>query len=156
MKVLTLGTFDTIHPGHVGLFRKCHQLAGPGGHVAVAVNTDDFVAKFKRKPTMTVGERMHLVKAIRYVDSVVMNDGTDQAALILKEKPCAIVIGSDWARKDYLAQLGIDQDFLDKHNIALCYVPRSGDWSSTEIRARLTTTPPPLKWLPPRVAGADQ
>lgn len=136
MNVLTLGSFDLVHPGHVGLFRRCRELAGPRGRVVVAVNTDEFVARFKRRPTMTTGERVSMIRAMRDVDHVLTNDGNDQPALIAGINPHLIVIGSDWARKPYLPQLGIDQDFLDAHNIALAYVPRTGDWSTTEIMSR--------------------
>jgi cytidyltransferase-like protein len=147
MRVLTLGSFDMLHPGHLGLFAWCARIAGENGPktasgaieprvVIVAVNTSEFVARFKTEPRYTTEERVAMVRGTRYVDEVVMNDGLDQAGLILEERPDMLVIGSDWARKDYLAQLQIDQDWLDEHGIALAYVPRTGNWSSTEMRAR--------------------
>jgi len=138
VKVLTLGTFDLMHPGHVGLFLRCRHIAGDHGTgtVTVAVNESAFVARFKREPVQTLSERMLLVQACRHVDDVIPNTGDDQPGLISRVNPDVIVIGSDWARKDYLTQLGIDQDFLDTNDIALCYVPRTGDWSTTELKDR--------------------
>jgi cytidyltransferase-like protein len=145
MRVLTMGSFDMLHPGHLGLFAWCSRIAqgleeedsGEGSEqVIVAVNSSAFIARFKTEPRYNTEERMAMVKALQWVDRVVENTGLDQPSLILSIKPDIIVIGSDWARKDYLAQLAINQDWLDEHNIALAYVPRTGDWSSTEMRAR--------------------
>lgn len=131
-----MGTFDMLHPGHLGLFDWCARIAGDG-HVTVAVNSDSFVTAFKSVATRySQAERMAMVRAIRGVDKVVVNNGYDQATVILEQEPDMLVIGSDWARKDYLAQLDITQDWLDEHGIGLAYVPRTGLWSSTEMRAR--------------------
>lgn len=51
--------------------------------------------------------------------------------------PDIIVIGSDWMRKDYLKQIGLDPDYLDKNNISLAYVPYTWSISSTEIKRRI-------------------
>jgi cytidyltransferase-like protein len=126
-----------LHPGHLGLFQWCAHIAREG-EVTVAVNTDEFVTQFKRRPTNSLAERMAMVSAIRGVDNVIENDGKHQRGLIARLNPDIIVVGSDWARKDYLAQIDVTQDWLDQTNIALAYVPRTGDWSSTEIRGRLT------------------
>jgi glycerol-3-phosphate cytidylyltransferase-like family protein len=147
VRVLTLGSFDMLHPGHLGLFAWFARIAGGDGpaisseasklrFVIVAVNTSGFIGKFKTEPRYTTEERVAMVRGTRYVDEVVVNDGLAQADLILEQRPDMLVIGSDWARKDYLDQLKIDQDWLDEHGIALAYVPRTGNWSSTEMRAR--------------------
>lgn len=136
MNVLTLGSFDLMHPGHVGLFQTCRDLAG-NGTVTVAVNSDQFMTEYKRAPILNQDERLALVAACRHVDVTVLNDGTNQAALIAAVNPDLIVIGSDWATRDYLGQLGITQEFLDLHHIGVAYVPRTGDWSTTELRERL-------------------
>jgi cytidyltransferase-like protein len=135
-KVMTLGSFDMLHPGHLGLFAWCRRLATDTGIVMVAVNTDEFVTRFKTQPRFHTDERVAMITAMRGIDFVVTNDGEDQAGLIEKYNPDILVIGSDWARKDYLAQLELDQDWVDEHGLAICYVPRTGAWSSTELRAR--------------------
>ena len=43
MRVLTIGTFDLLHPGHVALLERCVELGGDRAHVSVGVNTDDFI-----------------------------------------------------------------------------------------------------------------
>lgn len=135
MNVLTMGTFDTLHLGHLHLFEVCAQLSA-GGRVTVAVNTDEFVTRYKRQPLMTYAERAALVGSLRTVDTVLGNDGTDQRALIDAVMPDLIAIGSDWAGKDYYAQLDLTQEWLDARGIILAYVPRVGGWSSTAVKAR--------------------
>lgn len=139
MNVLTLGTFDTLHLGHLHLFETCAVLAGIGGTVTVSVNTDEFVTRYKAGPLMTYEERAAVIRALRVVDEVVLNDGTDQAALIETVSPDLIAIGSDWATRDYYGQLGITQDWLDERGIVLAYVPRVGGWSSTNVKSRFRT-----------------
>lgn len=136
MKVLTLGTFDPPHPGHVGLFSQCRRIA-QGGEVVVAVNADQFILNYRGKPPlMSETDRAGVIAGFRDVDRVVINrELLGQPMLIETVAPDCIVIGQDWALKDYLAQLRITQRWLDERNIQLCYVPRTGDWSSTEIKS---------------------
>lgn len=138
MRVLTIGTFDTIHAGHVGLFNQCRRLAGPLGEVIVGINSDEFVDKYKGAPPLVPYEsRATVIAAMSMVDRIVKNTRhADQPYLIKDAHPDLLVIGQDWALKNYPAQLGITQRWLDEQNIQLCYVPRTGDWSSTAIKTR--------------------
>ena len=137
MRVLTIGSFDTIHAGHIGLFNQCRRLAGPLGQVIVGINSDDFVKKYKGAPPLVpCTSRAAVIAALKTVDQVVINKThLGQANLIKQARPDILVVGQDWALKNYLAQLGIGQPWLDKNNIQLCYVPRTGDWSSTAIKS---------------------
>ena len=58
--------------------------------------------------------------------------------MILDSKADMIVIGSDWGRKDYVGQLGIDWDWLDEHEIGICYVNYTPGVSTTEIKQRIS------------------
>lgn len=139
-RVLTLGTFDLPHPGHVALFRECRGLTRGDGHVYVAVSDDAFVARWKHKtPIMTCAQRATVVGSIRYVDGVVINDGTDQPALIESVEPDIIAIGADWRQRDYHAQLGITPAWLNDRGIELVYVEHehSLDVSTSLLRERL-------------------
>lgn len=149
MRVLTMGTFDLLHPGHVALFRECRRLAGSAGTVIAAVNTDAFVAKFKRQPTMTGSERADMIGALRDVDVTIMNDGLDQAGLIEYVGPEILAVGIDWSTRDYYGQLGITPAWLDDRGISLVYLAheRSATVSTTAIRARLARQEPPADWL---------
>ena len=74
----------------------------------------------------------------KYVDDVVMNiGGKDSKISIEQVKPDYIVIGSDWAKKDYYTQMGFDQDWLDQRGIGLIYVPYTKEISSTKIKGRM-------------------
>lgn len=137
--VYTGGTFDLPHLGHIRLLQNCRKIAGPDGKVVVSLNTDEFVKKFKGKaPIMTYNERKVVLENIRYVDSVIPNEGgMDSKPAILKVKPDFVVIGSDWAKKDYYAQMNFTQQWLDKHNITLCYVPYTDGISTTNLKQRV-------------------
>lgn len=141
MRVLTMGSFDPVHAGHIGLFAKCRALANlsTSSHVTVAVNSDSFIRSYKgHDPLMTEGERMTIIRACRDVDHVVLNRGGDwQPELIAAANPDVLLVGHDWASKDYLAQIRVTERWLDERGIQLVYVPRTGDISSTEIKARL-------------------
>lgn len=132
--VYTGGTFDLFHSGHVNLLRKCAEL----GDVVVALNTDEFVMDYKGKPTIiTYSERKAVLEACRYVSRVIPNlAGADSKPSIETVKPNIIAIGSDWARKDYHAQMQFDQDWLDERDISLIYIPYTRGISSTEIKKR--------------------
>jgi glycerol-3-phosphate cytidylyltransferase len=136
--VYTGGTFDVPHLGHVNFLRQCKRLAGKEGKVVVALNPDEFVAAFKgMAPLFSYKERKTLLEKLEYVDEVVKNEsGKDSKPTILKVKPDFIVIGSDWAARDYYAQMGFSQNWLDKHNILLLYVPYTEVISSSEIKRR--------------------
>ena len=87
---------------------------------------------------MTYQEREAVLLACRYVDHVIPNHGgPDSKPSILAVKPDLIVIGSDWAKKDYYKQMQFTSDWLDEHGIGLAYVPYSWGISSTEIKRRI-------------------
>lgn len=137
--VYTGGTFDLFHPGHVNLLRQCRKIAGEDGSVCVALNTDEFVEAYKgKRPVMSYQERSAVLRASRYVDYVVENlGGTDSLPTISSVRPDFIVVGSDWATKDYYKQMGFSQKWLDVMGITLVYVPYTEAISSTKIKARM-------------------
>lgn len=140
MRVLTLGTFDLLHVGHLRLFKKCRSLSGDKGQVIVGLNSDEFVKKFKKKPPiLSYKEREELIMETGLVDKIYKNEQKDGTIkdVIKKAKPNIIVVGSDWGRKDYLKQIGLDWDYLDKNKIWLCYVNYEWSISSTELKERL-------------------
>lgn len=137
--VYTGGTFDLFHSGHVNLLKRCREVAGIDGKVVVALNTDDFIWQFKnKKPICDEQERLNVLLACRYVDEVVMNiGGQDSKISIDMVGPNYIVVGSDWAKKDYYAQMSFTQEWLDERGIGLVYVPYTTSISSTKIRGRM-------------------
>jgi hypothetical protein len=63
--------------------------------------------------------------------------GADSKIAIEIVKPDYIVIGSDWAKKDYYAQMGFTQDWLDERGIGLVYVPYTQTISTTKLKGRM-------------------
>jgi glycerol-3-phosphate cytidylyltransferase len=133
VNVWTGGTFDLFHPGHAHLLQEASKL----GRVTVAVNTSGFASRFKDRPVQPCWDRLQVLQACRYVSVVQINDGIDQAALILEAKANCIVIGDDWKDRDYLGQLGISWEWLTEHDIEIVYVPRLPRYSSTELKAQI-------------------
>jgi glycerol-3-phosphate cytidylyltransferase len=109
------------------------------GRVVVALNTDEFIKKYKGKPPiLTYEERKEALLACRWVDEVGPNiGGTDSTISIDLVNPDYVLIGSDWARKDYYAQMGFTQDWLDVRGIGLIYIPYTDGISTTEIKKRM-------------------
>lgn len=136
LKVYTGGTFDLIHSGHVNFLRRCSEM----GEVTVALNTDEFIEQYKGKPPiMTFQERREVLLGLRYVSEVVANvAGADSRISIELVKPDLVVIGSDWARKDYYKQMSFSQDWLDERGIGLSYIPYTKGISTTELKKRVS------------------
>jgi glycerol-3-phosphate cytidylyltransferase len=133
--VYTGGTFDLPHPGHYRLLERAAQF----GKVVVGLNTDEFIYNYKGKsPVLTYQEREEILLACKWVDRVVPNVGGEDSTISIEMvKPDYIIIGSDWARKDYYKQMGFTQDWLDARGIGLIYVPYTVGISSTEIKKRI-------------------
>jgi glycerol-3-phosphate cytidylyltransferase len=134
-RVYTGGSFDLPHHGHYRLLERASQL----GLVTVALNLSTFSEQYKgKKLIMSYEERREVLLACKWVDEVVPNfGGSDSKPVIELVKPDYIVIGSDWATKDYYKQMGFTQEWLDERGIGLCYVPYTEGISSTELRKRI-------------------
>jgi glycerol-3-phosphate cytidylyltransferase len=137
--IYTGGTFDLFHSGHVNLLKRCKELAGENGKVIVSLNTDEFIENYKGKsPVCNTAERKAVLEACRYVDEVVLNIGGEDSTLaIVLANPNYIVIGSDWATKDYYTQMSFNQGWLDERGIGLVYVPYTKEISTTKIKGRM-------------------
>jgi glycerol-3-phosphate cytidylyltransferase len=136
MIIYTGGTFDLFHKGHVNLLKWCKSM---GDKVVVSLNTDEFIFEYKGKtPIISYEDRAEVLMSCKYVDKVIPNyGGTDSKIAILSVMPNIIVIGSDWAKKDYYSQMGFDQEWLDKNGIGLCYVPYTWETSTTKIKGKI-------------------
>lgn len=135
LTVYTGGTFDLYHSGHANFLERCSEL----GSVTVALNTDEFITAYKKKPpVMSYQERARVLLSCRYVTRVIPNyGGADSTPAIEMTSPDIIAIGSDWARRDYYSQMGFTQNWLDDRGISLMYIPYTAGISSTAIKARL-------------------
>jgi cytidyltransferase-like protein len=131
---LTIGTFDTPHLGHGYLFRFCSQIAD---RVVIGVNTDRFVKEYKKFPPLyRTAERVSIIAQLGY--EVVENDSAGRET-IERVSPDLLVIGSDWLRRDYLTQVDMTVDDLERLRCALVFTPNIEGISSTGIKARART-----------------
>jgi cytidyltransferase-like protein len=134
MRILTIGTFDLLHEGHINLFTRCRALAGKHGTVIIGVNSDAFVTQYKGAvPWVPEYSRLQQVRAYGEPH---LHEGSTPDFIIQHGPPNYIVIGSDWARKDYLGQLAVTQDWLDEKCIGIIYAPLVPNISSTLVKER--------------------
>jgi len=141
MRVISLGTFDMLHVGHIKLFKRCRELAGKD-EVIIGLNTDTFIHEYKGKlPIMSYDERKEIIELLDLVDKVIPNDqtikGSSAIQTVIESGANLIVVGSDWAKKDYPGQLGTTWDELQELGISVCFVPYTANISTTEIKRRL-------------------
>ena len=135
-KVYTGGTFDLFHSGHANFLRQCKEV---GDYVVVSLNTDEFIYRYKGEyPIINYEDRKKVLLSCKYVDEVIPNsEGEDSKPTILSVNPKFVVIGSDWAKKDYYKQMQFDQDWLDERSISLIYIPYTKGISSTLIKQKI-------------------
>jgi glycerol-3-phosphate cytidylyltransferase-like family protein len=102
------------------------------------LNRSEFVQEFKgRPPVQSYDDRLEMLFALQYVDSVWPTPGPDAKPLIEQVAPDFLIIGSDWAGRDYYGQLQISSSYLQKRHIALLYLDRNSGHSSTELKERI-------------------
>jgi glycerol-3-phosphate cytidylyltransferase len=124
-KVITYGTFDLLHYGHVNILQKAKE---QGDYLIVALSTDEF-NKIKGKTCyFSYLERKRQVEAIRYVDQVIPEHKLEQKISdITKLNVDIFVMGDDWKGKF---------DFLNDY-CKVIYLPRTPEISTTKIKKDL-------------------
>lgn len=133
-RVLSVGTFDITHAGHVLFLQSAARL----GSLTVGINSDEYTYQYKKKkPVFSLSERMYLVKMLDFVDEVVVNAQDDLAPLIEQVRPDFLVIGSDWGDK-YFEQIKMSRVQLYEMGVQMIYIPYTPFISSTEIKKRCT------------------
>lgn len=136
-RVLTFGTFDLLHPGHVNFLARCAE----HGSLTVAVNTDEFAARYKRPPVMTFEERLSMVSALRFVESVTTNHGDENCRPVIEAvKPDLLAHGDDWTGESLYRQMGLTQEWLDEQGVRMLYVPYTAGVSTSDIIDRVLDT----------------
>lgn len=125
-RVITYGTFDLLHYGHINLLRRAKA---QGDYLIVAISTDEFNWNEKgKKCYFSYEERKAMVEAIRYVDLVIPEENWEQKKTdVAKYNVDTFVMGDDWAGKF---------DFL-KEQCEVVYLPRTPEISTTKIKAEL-------------------
>ncbi len=122
-RVITYGTFDLLHYGHINLLRRAKAL---GDYLIVAISTDEFNWNEKQKKCyFSYEKRKALLEAIRYVDLVIPEESWEQKKTDVKEYHIdTFVIGDDWKGKF---------DFL-KDQCEVVYLERTPEISTTKIK----------------------
>jgi len=125
-KVITYGTFDLLHYGHINLLKRAKEL---GDYLIVGLSTNEFNEKKGKKCYFSYEERKKLLESIRYVDLVIPEYSWEQKVNDIKEfKVDIFVIGDDWKGKF---------DFL-KDYCKVIYLPRTPEISTTKIKNDLS------------------
>jgi glycerol-3-phosphate cytidylyltransferase len=123
MNIITYGTFDTFHYGHLELLRRSKEL---GTKLIVAVSTDKFNLTKGKTSVFSFSKRKEWIESIKYVDLVIEETSWNQKENDIKKYNIDIVtMGDDWTGKF---------DFL---NCKVIYFPRTSDISSSLIKANI-------------------
>ena len=131
-RVLTYGTFDLLHYGHINLLKRAKAL---GDYLIVAVSTDDFNEIKGKKAYHNYETRKMMLEAVRYVDLVIPEENWEQKINDVKRYEVdTVVMGSDWAGSDRF-------DYL-KDYCEVVYLPRTEGISTTQIKADLELQEP--------------
>jgi glycerol-3-phosphate cytidylyltransferase len=129
-KIITYGTFDLFHVGHVRLLQR---LRGLGDHLIVGVSSDEFNAKKGKRSVFSYEERAEIVRSVRYVDEVIPEHTWEQKREdIVRHGASIFAIGADW--KGHFDEL---------HDICeVVYLERTEGISTTSIREALERISP--------------
>ena len=121
-KVITYGTFDILHYGHINLLRRARAL---GDYLVVVLSSDEFNALKNKKSYYTYEQRKIMLEACKYVDLVVPENTWEQKIDDIKKYNIDVfVMGNDWEGKF---------DFL-KDYCEVVYLPRTEGISSTQVK----------------------
>jgi glycerol-3-phosphate cytidylyltransferase len=124
-KVITYGTFDLLHWGHVNLLKRAKDL---GDHLTVAISTDEFNKIKNKKSYHSFDNRKMILESIRYVDKVIPeNDWEQKIKDVIENDIDIFVMGDDWKGKF---------DFL-KEYCEVIYLPRTVGISTSKIKTDL-------------------
>lgn len=139
MRVLYPGGFDLLHHGHATALTTARTIAGRYGlgQLIVAVNSDSFMAHYKRVPSRPASERIKDVQALGIADEVIEWDGPDGQDQQILNTGCDLYLaGTDWLDKDLAHQLGLPTlGWFDEHNISLMFLRRTPGVSTTSLIA---------------------
>ncbi|WP_017430763.1 adenylyltransferase/cytidyltransferase family protein [Vreelandella jeotgali] len=125
-RVLTYGTFDVLHAGHIHLLQRARAL---GDHLTVGLSTDAFNQQKHKEALLPFEQRHTVLSAIRHVDAVIAEHHWEQKIRDIRDHAIDIfVMGDDWQG---------EFDCLRPH-CDVVYLPRTPAISSTSLRTHLT------------------
>ena len=130
--VYTSGTFDMFHIGHLNLIKNAKRHCD---YLVVGVNSDDLVESYKNKrPIIPLDERVEIMRAIKYVDEVIVTNTLDKKEIWEKVRFNEIYIGDDWKGNERWEKTGKEMEQL---GAKLVFLPYTKDTSSTMLREKL-------------------
>lgn len=122
--ILTYGTFDVLHYGHVRLLKRAKEL---GDNLIVAVSTDEFNEIKGKKSFYTYEQRKEILEAIKYVDMIIPEEDWNQKESDIKKYNVDVVVmGSDWQGDERFEKL--------KSLCEVIYLPRTDNVCSTNTK----------------------
>jgi glycerol-3-phosphate cytidylyltransferase len=125
--VITYGTFDILHPGHVELLKKAKEL---GDYLIVAISTDEFNQIKNKQAYNSYLARKTMIEAIKYVDMIIPEETWEQKIDDIKKYNVDIlVMGDDWKGSDKFTYL---EEYVD-----VVFIPRIGALSTTKVKQDL-------------------
>jgi glycerol-3-phosphate cytidylyltransferase len=131
MKIIyVVGVFDLFHSGHVKLLERARAL---GDKLVVAINGDEMVSKYKRRPFLSENDRLEVIKACRYVDEAFIINDFDNKEVILKYGVNTIVHGDDWTGDSYMDQIRLTPEFVEENSIEFVYLPYTKGISTSDL-----------------------
>lgn len=131
MIIITFGTFDLFHIGHLNIIKYCKSILDESNDIEkkiiIGVSSDELNYKKKNKyPEINLQDRMEIIKNIKGVDEVFIEESLDyKLDYCLKYKANILVMGDDHKGRF---------DYLEKHNINVIYKPRTKNISTTKIK----------------------
>ncbi|WP_058830198.1 glycerol-3-phosphate cytidylyltransferase [Paenibacillus polymyxa] len=124
IKVITYGTFDLLHYGHIALFERARAL---GNHLTVGLSTDDFNRVKGKKSYFSFEVRKKMLESIKYIDEIIPEENWEQKNKDIKENNIDVfVMGDDWIGE------------FDDLECQVIYLPRTPNISSSIIKKSIS------------------
>ena len=125
MRIITFGTFDLFHIGHLNILKRCKE---HGDYLIVGVSSDELNKKKGKTSVIPLNERIEIIKSIKYVDEVFIVEEIElKNEYIKKYNADILIMGDDWENK------------FDWVNCKVIYLTRTPEISTTQIKLQLST-----------------
>lgn len=127
MRIITYGTFDLFHVGHLRLLERASQLGAKTSQLVVYVSTDEFCEEKGKKPIIPFADRIKIIRSLKCVDYAYEERSWNQKKDDMK-KSDLLVMGNDWNGKF---------DYLETQQCKVVYLPRTSYISTTTIKQKI-------------------
>ncbi len=137
--VYVIGVFDLFHRGHLAFLERARAC---GDRLVVAINGDDMVSSYKRRPIHGEADRRASIRALRGGDHAFVSGDYDNRRAMLEHEVDIGVHGDDWAAQSYMEQIRATPGFLERHGIELRFLPYTEGISTSAILERIRAEAP--------------